>query len=175
MAATWVVKPRWDDISRAVIRELWAKGESARRIAAELTERGLPDAKPVNRGAVMSVIHRHGYESPMSIKNRPKPVPAAPRPKRSRYAKPDDELHPPTRGPVLPLPPAEGDAARAFGVACRLVELRPTSCRWPLGQTRTPEGVTFCNAEAPKGSYCEIHAQVAVRGSGSPAAFLAGL
>ncbi len=46
----------------------------------------------------------------------------------------------------------------------KLVDLKPTSCRWPEGDPKDPD-FHFCGKEAlPGKSYCEEHSQVAYSG-----------
>ena len=132
------------------VREAWSRGVSARTIAADLTRDGVA----TNRNAVIGIVHRHGFESPMSACNKPKRPAGTPRPRRARAKPvPVPPPKPDWRGEIA-LPASEGDAIKAFGKPCRLWEL-VDGCRWPLGDTREAAGVTFCNAVQIKGlPYC---------------------
>ncbi len=56
----------------------------------------------------------------------------------------------------------EVDAGRVSRRRLQLVDLTPTSCRWPVGEPGTPE-FYFCGEDAPKQPYCTYHANVAFK------------
>ena len=164
-----VVKSIWADMRLVErVREAWGRGVSARAIAADLARDGIP----TNRNAVIGIVHRHRFESPMSACNKPKRPAGTPRPRRAR-AKPVPVLPPPKpdwRGEIA-LPASEGDAIKAFGKPCRLWEL-VDGCRWPLGDTREAAGVTFCNAVQVGGlPYCATHTRLAYQPYARPSGY----
>lgn len=169
-AAKRVVKSIWADISLvARVRDMWGRGVSAREIAAALCrELG----KTITRESVMGLCHRRKFESPMSRTNKPHRQHGEPRPRRANHnaARKRAQLavapKPDWRG-ELKQPPSEGDALKAFGKACGLMDR--TGCAWPLGDVREPGGVTYCNAETPDGlHYCIGHARVMYRPHSMP-------
>lgn len=166
--AVGLAKFPWTDISRARVKALWADGVSATSIAATFSAE---HSRKVERGAVMGIIKRGKFESPMSKKNlrllaghssrsNLEPRPSAPRKAAANKAD----------GPELPdiaLPPVDGDALLAFGKPCRLVDLADSSCRWPVGEDRP---MLFCNASAVEDRpYCVRHCRVAFRPYTRPA------
>jgi GcrA cell cycle regulator len=42
-----------------------------------------------------------------------------------------------------------------------VVDLEPSSCRWPTGNPRDLKTFRYCGAAAQSGPYCERHAQLA--------------
>jgi hypothetical protein len=172
-AETWdkvaktFVKSIWADISLvARVRDMWGLGISAANIANTFCGEGLV----TNRNAVIGLIHRHKFDGPMSRKNqalKPKPAPK-PRVRGSKAARMSDAAlasrpKPDWRGELI-LPASEGDALVAFGKPCRVWELEPSSCRWPLGSERDKGGTTFCNDGAIEGMpYCGPHMRCATK------------
>ena len=151
--ATGLDKFPWDSTSKARVKALWADGESAGQIACAISAEF---GRRVERNAVIGIIHRGKFESPMSKK----PVDRSRKTPRRAPARM-------TYGPELPditLPPAEGDAIRAFGRPVRLLDLGANACRWPLGDVRESGGVTFCNAaQYQSGPYCVPHMRCGTR------------
>jgi hypothetical protein len=141
----------WDSTSLARVKDLYREGVSTRQIAITISA----EFQSVGRNAVIGIIHRNKFESPMSkthklvgARSNLAPVPR----KRTREDAAKDN-GPPKSKPIA-LPAVEGDALLAFGTPCRLVELRAQSCRWPLGV----KDFMFCNAEQIEGfPYCERH------------------
>lgn len=170
--AVGLAKFPWTDISRARVKALWAEGVSATSIAATFSAE---HSRKVERGAVMGIIKRGKFESPMSKKNlrllaghssRSNLEPRPSTPRKPAVKRDGPEL------PDITLPPIAGDALLAFGKPCRLVDLSESSCRWPLGERE----FMFCNATAVEGHpYCVAHCRAAFRPYTRPADFGASL
>lgn len=159
----------WNSTSLSRVKALYREGVSTRTIAVTVSA----EFQPVGRNAIIGIIHRNKFESPMSKTHKPPGMASRsnlePPPKRPRKAAVNRD------GPELPdisLPPIEGDALVAFGKPCRLVGLGDSSCRWPLGERE----FMFCNATAVEGHpYCVAHCRVGFRPYTRPADFGASL
>ena len=137
----------WNEARIARLDRLWTEGLSASEIALQLGG--------VTRNAVLGKLHRLGR-----LGGRPKAAarpktstpqpPYAPRPKPPR-PKPPRAMRP--RAAAVPQPAWPGEVAR-------VEDLRPRSCRWPIGDPLA-DGFSFCGHPAENGPYCEAHRQVA--------------
>lgn len=166
----------WTDERIDELRKLWAEGLSASQIATRLGG--------VTRNAVIGKIHRLGLSGRVKT---PKPRPAAPRrPSSARSAAPikspprvmavgsaavkvveRDAPAPELEPAVLVQPVAE---IVPFGGGVSLLELTPSSCRWPVGDP-ADEDLKFCGAQCAQGDvYCRGHAEVAFPGRKTPRA-----
>lgn len=175
--AVGLAKFPWTDISRARVKALWANGVSATNIAATFSAE---HSRKVERGAVMGIIKRGKFESPMSKKNLR--VQAGQSSRSNLEPRPSTPRKPAVKrdGPELPditLPPVDGDAVLAFGKPCRLVDFGDSSCRWPVTEERP---MLFCNAVQYEAKgvtypYCVDHCRCAYRPYTRPADFGASL
>ena len=127
-------------------REMWVSGTSATVIAAAL-------GHGITRNAVMGKMHRMGYRrpnfKPRVVKVRPSaPATVTPGPiRRSKFQPPPPMLASEATA-LPPEPPIDG---------VTIMELTPTTCRWPIGDDR------YCGGHAPwKKSYCAKHHSVSV-------------
>ncbi|WP_321503667.1 GcrA family cell cycle regulator [Breoghania sp.] len=144
------------------LKNLWAEGLSASRIAAELGG--------VSRNAVIGKVHRLG------LSGRKTPVKKAAIPKRQirkrndvedvtktvavRPAKNNRNAVPAVAADIEPdlEPEAENLSVTAEVIPMAryltLLELGPNTCRWPIGDPRLP-GFRFCGAPTVAGEvYC---------------------
>ncbi|MBK0023967.1 GcrA cell cycle regulator [Ochrobactrum sp. S46] len=147
----------WTESRTESLKNLWAEGFSASQIAAQL---GL-----VSRNAVIGKIHRLGLASRRTntkVAARSKSIgssvqsarkPSSVRVERtvsigSTVVKSDTEDAMPTvSARILPIFPR-----------VTLMELKPSSCKWPIGDPLFPE-FRFCGAQTENGApYCNYHA-----------------
>lgn len=142
------------------LKQLWADGLSASQVAAELGH--------VSRNAVIGKVHRLG------LPGRKTAQPGSPVTKAARQSVQPVRQQIPSR-PVVYLVrgnaavkqqaeevPSEG-LAEVVPIFPRvtLMELKPSSCKWPIGDPSTPE-FRFCGARTENGApYCTFHACMA--------------
>lgn len=155
----------WTEERIKQLKDLWAEGHSATRIAGLMS--GL------TRNAVLGKVHRLGLsnrrtkvsllgvatgdaavvsQSP-TRRRRPQLTPGVPRPKLKVIVNPE------------PTPPARDDTAiweAAPGEKpVPLPEVEADMCRWPLGDPRE-KNFGFCGCpKAPGTSFCAHHKQLA--------------
>ena len=160
----------WTDERIERLKKLWGDGLSASQIAAELGG--------VTRNAVIGKVHRLQLSgrvkvaSPAQQRSRkPAPVVAA-RPAAARSAV---RTVMSTRGNLAVVQTVEMEEPVPYRAAEEVVvpisrrisimELRESTCRWPIGDPLTPEFV-FCGGDCdPAKPYCTAHAQVAFQPS----------
>ncbi|MCW6511043.1 GcrA family cell cycle regulator [Lichenifustis flavocetrariae] len=147
----------WTDERVEQLSKLWLEGRSASQIAAEL---GLG----VTRNAVIGKVHRLG------LAGRAKVV--APQAQGRTKAKAQVTAAPeveeveatvvPLRNVPTPIQDAVGELAIPPSERVTIMELRETSCRWPMGDPSHAE-FRFCGAKTAIGSgpYCATHARLA--------------
>lgn len=163
----------WTDERIDELRRLWAEGLSASQIANELGG--------VTRNAVIGKIHRMGLSG--RVKAQKPRAAAAPRrtPSRQAAVRPAAPAQPRVMAvgsaavkvverdipaPALEAAPEPVAVAEIvpFGGGVSLLELTPTSCRWPVGDPSDGD-LKFCGAQcAPGQVYCQAHAQRAFPG-----------
>jgi GcrA cell cycle regulator len=157
----------WTDERVELLRQLWGEGLSASQVAAEL-------GAGITRNAVIGKIHRLG------LAERAKTVMSS----RPRVAKtPRQVVHnrvaatvPVVNGNValdyapqalvVARPRPEEEVVIPMSERVTLMELRESTCRWPMGDPTTPE-FRFCGGPSPVGGgpYCAYHARVAYQPS----------
>ena len=154
----------WTDERVELLSKLWQDGRSASQIAGEL-------GMGVTRNAVIGKVHRLG------LAGRPKPAMAAqPRVKPKLVARlPDDRSKMDTGydSVVTPLPLAlkpyvattqvsASDVVIPISERVTIMDLRESSCRWPMGDPTNVE-FRFCGARAGLGGtpYCLAHSRMA--------------
>lgn len=155
----------WTDDRVEMLRKLWAEGQSASQIAAQLGN--------VSRNAVIGKVHR------LKLSSRGRASTAAPRPKKQSAPKVQSSYvrSAPSRPtvttigatalqiafdaePVARLRPIENIVV-PMSRRLKLVELSERTCKWPNGDPLT-EDFSFCgNDSAETGPYCTYHARVA--------------
>lgn len=148
----------WTDERVELLSRLWLDGRSASQIAAEL-------GSGITRNAVIGKVHRLG------LAGRAKAV--APQGQARLKGKPlaaDAEVKLETLLEVAPPPqqPAPAIVGRNLDVAIpttervTIMELRESSCRWPMGDPSQAE-FRFCGARTAIGSgpYCVAHSRLA--------------
>lgn len=154
----------WTDERVEVLSKLWLEGRSASQIAAEL-------GYGVTRNAVIGKVHRLG------LAGRPKPaLSVQPRMKQKLTPRTADDrikvdpayssvvtpLQIPVRTYVAPLQPAGSDVVIPFSERVTIMDLRESSCRWPMGDPMNAE-FRFCGARTglAGGPYCAAHSRMA--------------
>jgi GcrA cell cycle regulator len=156
---------QWTDDRVELLKKLWNDGLSASQIAGELGS--------VTRNAVIGKVHRLGLsgraKTPSSSAPRPRKAvrsaPSAP-PRPSMPASRGNTALKPRPAPemmpdlhVEPLP--EFDNVVPMGERCTIMELKESSCRWPIGDPGKDE-FRYCGARSSTGMpYCAYHARIA--------------
>lgn len=140
----------WPDEAVASLRKHWEDGLSASQIAAELARE---HRFRVSRNGVIGKVYRLGLPGrkrgckPKVPRERKWEI----RPRRRREQVREIEL---PAEPFVDLPPDTSPDA------CTLVDMRETSCRYPMGEVGT-EAFRFCGSERLHGhSYCVRHCRV---------------
>ena len=135
----------WTPERDAVLVRLWAEGYSASQIADQIM------GVKVSRCSVIGRVHR------LKLPGRKPRQPASkspPRERRVRQFVPKPPAPPPRPEPPPPPPPGEPRMRKL-----PLLELKPTSCRWPVNDGRP---FLFCAATADEGEvYCGFHGRMA--------------
>lgn len=146
----------WTDERVMLLKRLWVEGKTAAEIAKLMGG--------VTRNAVIGKAHRlklSGRISPIQENARgdgigkPRTV-SAPRkaPKQTISRVSNREIIAPVQ-----LPPVE--ESYCFGDGISLVELKESTCRWPIGDPKE-DGFKFCGGPSEEGiPYCAHHARVA--------------
>ncbi len=154
----------WTDERIETLRTMWADGSSAKTIAGVLGE-------GVTRNAVIGKIHRLGLsertkvEEGGIVKSKPshttrKAQPAGPIVQGNTVLAPKLELQ------THIAPQRQVQVAESVVVpmceSISIMELRETTCRWPLGDPMTAD-FSYCGAKSPFGAgpYCAAHARIA--------------
>ncbi|MGA1834176.1 GcrA family cell cycle regulator [Rhizobium wenxiniae] len=150
----------WTDERIERLTKLWGEGFSASQIAAQLGH--------VSRNAVIGKVHRLGLASRKTTTTAAAPrkhVPQSVHP--ARKSAPVRASRPIVQGNLAVLNEMEGaelaPTAKVMPIFPRvtLVELKPSSCKWPIGDPLSPE-FRFCGAQTENGSpYCSYHACLA--------------
>lgn len=153
----------WTDERVELLSKLWLDGRSASQIAAEL-------GAGITRNAVIGKVHRLG------LAGRPKP--AAPMPTRVKpklVARTDERgkseqlysavvtpLPLPTKPYAVPVQQAASEVVIPFSERVTIMDLRESSCRWPMGDPTSAE-FRFCGARTGLGGgpYCAAHSAMA--------------
>jgi GcrA cell cycle regulator len=153
----------WTDERVEQLRQLWQEGKSASQIAATLSN-------GITRNAVIGKVHRLGLSGRVKAPSQSVPRQRAPRPAGQRPASP--RMHAPrTHGanalafaPRYDLRPVERpieDVVVPISDPITIMELKESTCRWPLGDPATPE-FRYCGGPSPVGTpYCPFHSRVA--------------
>ena len=155
----------WTDQRVELLGKLWLEGRSASQIAGEL---GLG----VTRNAVIGKVHRLG------LAGRPKTAAVAQgrsKPKLVARAAPDDRhkadnvfdravtpIQIPIKAFATPIPQTSSDVVIPFSERVTIMDLRESSCRWPMGDPTSVE-FRFCGARTGmvSGPYCLAHSRLA--------------
>jgi len=149
----------WSDDRVEQLKKLWEAGLSASQIAAELGN--------VTRNAVIGKVHRLG------LSGRAK-SPAAAAPRQRKAARPAQPMmrvaRPVARGntalaqvfEVEAEPdPVTFDNVVPMSQRLSLLELRESTCHWPVGDPASPD-FFFCGGKALNGlPYCAQHSRIA--------------
>lgn len=136
----------WPVSALAMLRDLYAGGHSAAAIADEINL-AHPGAN-LTRSAVLGKAWRRGLSGATASSVTRKARQAA--------------------SAAGPAPAGTASAASSDGLL-GLLELRPTTCRWPHGHPDEP-GFGFCGARCPAAApYCAHHASIAHQPAARPA------
>lgn len=154
----------WTPEREELAKKLWLDGHAASDIAARLGG--------ITRNAVIGKVHRLGLNGRNGSPSRTrKSHEGAIRNLKSPRAKPKRKPVSPSLAnasamPLRTLPPATTEAASALaplskrhprGIEKAFEALKPTSCRFPIGDPQDSD-FTFCLARAEPGeTYCEGH------------------
>jgi hypothetical protein len=143
----------WSKEARGLISELWGLGFSANQIACKVSH--LREGS-VTRNMIIGVVTR------MNLPRRAPAPPKFTKPKKKAILGTSRKVSE-TAGrtqlvkkpvPLKPVPVKPVDADR---IGPTLFDLKPRSCRWPVG-TKTGEQQMFCGGDADTGSsYCCEH------------------
>jgi GcrA cell cycle regulator len=151
----------WTDERVELLSRLWLDGRSASQIAAEL-------GMGVTRNAVIGKVHRLGLAgrvkavAPAAAMTRAKAKTAPGAPMAEERPAP---ASPSVVVPLRPAVPAFRDSAEVAlppSERVTIMDLRETSCRWPMGDPSNAE-FRFCGAKTGigDGPYCVAHARLA--------------
>lgn len=153
----------WTDDRVELLSKYWLEGRSASQIAAEL---GLG----VTRNAVIGKVHRLGLagrpKPAVAAQSRAKPKPLARPPVEARIESPYDSAVTtlPVSAPsyAAPIQAAVSEVVIPFSERVTIMDLRESSCRWPMGDPMNPE-FRFCGARTgvAGGPYCVAHSRMA--------------
>lgn len=156
----------WTDERVDLLGKLWLEGRSASQIAGEL-------GMGVTRNAVIGKVHRLGLAGRpkatvpvMTAPPRGKPKPA---PRQNGDEAASVALFESMTPPQVPLKPyvqvtaqSRSDVVIPFSERVTIMDLRESSCRWPMGDPSNAE-FRFCGARtgAVGSPYCLAHSRLA--------------
>ena len=155
----------WTDQRVELLSRLWLEGRSASQIAGEL---GLG----VTRNAVIGKVHRLGLAGrPKSAaitqsRSKPKLVARSSPEERSKPEPVFDRVVTPIQIPIksyiAPVQQTSSDVVIPFSERVTIMDLRESSCRWPMGDPTSTE-FRFCGARTGMvaGPYCLAHSRLA--------------
>ena len=157
----------WTDERVELLRKLWSEGLSASQVAAEL-------GPGITRNAVIGKIHRLGLaeRAKTVVSSRPRLAKA---PRQTVQTRSAASVSLTVGNTALAFAPETLAVARLrpeeevvilMSERVTLMELRESTCRWPMGDPTTPE-FRFCGGPSPVGGgpYCDFHARVAYQPS----------
>lgn len=138
------------------LKKLWKKGLTTGEIGRVIG---------MSKNAVVGKAHRLGLES------RPSPIKREEAPKKEKASRVIKKVTKPAPKKEQPAAVETAEPVKAVkktksgkNKGVKLVDLKPTSCRWPEGDPKDPD-FHFCGKEAVPGkSYCEEHCAVAYSG-----------
>lgn len=148
----------WTEERVALLKQLWGEGKTAAEIAKSLGN--------ITRNAVIGKAHRlklSGRASPLPANgservtlSTPRPTNRAPRPSNTNA-----ERALPIASPII----APVFEPYVEGKGIKLVELKESTCRWPLGDPKD-ENFRFCGCKTVEGlPYCDHHVRIAYQAS----------
>jgi len=153
----------WTGRRIALLKALWAQGETATAIAAQLR---------MSKSAVLGKVFRLRLRPAKKAASVRRGAAALGRRRRGRAPAKPQAMRAPPAVPAVPAVPA-APAAPAAPVGKSLFELTNDCCRWPHGQPGT-KNFFFCGAPGAdvEGGrpYCERHARRAYVGRSKAAA-----
>ncbi|WP_265975581.1 GcrA family cell cycle regulator [Brucella intermedia] len=148
----------WTDQRVETLKRLWAEGLSASQIAAQFGD--------ISRNAVIGKVHRLGLASRKTTTVK---VPRKNKAHASQHSVEKQASRPASTviyGNTLVAVEEEPQHVQSAQVVpifpgVTLMELRPSTCKWPIGDPLSP-GFRFCGARTENGSpYCGYHACLA--------------
>ncbi len=150
----------WTDERVEHLSKLWLEGRSASQIAGEL-------GMGVTRNAVIGKVHRLGLAGRAKAASTTPTLTARVKTRTTINAAPETvEAGEPVVVPLRTFVPAvsqpSGEVALPPTERVTIMELRESSCRWPMGDPSNSE-FRFCGAKTGVGSgpYCPAHARLA--------------
>ena len=145
----------WTDERAELLRKLWSEGLSASQVAAEL-------GAGITRNAVIGKIHRLGLaeRAKTVVSSRPRVASTVP------VVNGNVALAYAPQALVVARSRPEEEVVIPMSERVTLMELRESTCRWPMGDPTTSE-FRFCGGPSPVGGgpYCAYHARVAYQPS----------
>jgi GcrA cell cycle regulator len=151
----------WSEDRVQLLMKLWNDGRSASQIASELGG--------VTRNAVIGKVHRLGLsgraKTPSSVAPRAKKPKAPVAPRTSAPVSRGNTALKPQYAPVAqPIAEAAVEPLEnvvPIGERCTLLELKESSCRWPIGDPGKSDFL-FCGGKSDAGvPYCAYHCRIA--------------
>ena len=140
----------WTDDRVALLKKLWGEGKTAAEIAGELGG--------VTRNAVIGKAHRLKLSNRVSPiqQNKKQPAPA------NKSVAPEAQASKKVEAKVAAANMALSPSASAVGKkTVPLMDLKPSMCRWPIGDPQE-ENFGFCGGDIVTGlPYCSEHAKMA--------------
>jgi GcrA cell cycle regulator len=134
------VNVKWTTEDSETAKRLWAEGRSGTEIGRMLGK---------TRSAVIGYMHRK------SVKQGTRSDPLAPKPKAGN-TKADKPMRPRAKAkPETHAPPP------LVYKPVTLIQLRPSSCRWPLGEMADPVTFFCGKPQKPGKPYCDLHHKIA--------------
>ena len=138
------------------LKKLWKKGLTTGEIGRILG---------ISKNAVVGKAHRLGLESrPSPIKRETSCKKEKKQPVKKQNKSPIKKEKSASVQKVLKLVKTVEKNKTDKNKGVKLVDLKPTSCRWPEGDPKDPD-FHFCGKEAVPGkAYCEEHCAIAYSG-----------
>ena len=141
----------WTELDKATIKGMWEAGDSASLIADRLR---------TTRNAIIGLVFRNKWVSPNQHGIRPaKPAGKVKRVVPYNVMKRVSRASSPTPQPPMEADPEPSIDDLAIPIEQRrtMMQLTARTCRWPVGDTKSPD-FFYCGAEPQEGeSYCGPH------------------
>ncbi len=158
----------WNDERVELLRKLWAEGQSASQIAAQLGG--------VSRNAVIGKVHRlklssrgranaaparqkktsHGSAVTKAVTRAAATVRSMPVSIGATALQTQFEIQPVTHRYIRPVEQVVVPISRRL----QLVQLSERTCKWPNGDPLS-EDFSFCGNDSSEGPYCTYHSRIA--------------
>lgn len=152
-------KKIWNEERTAILKRMWIDEDKSAKEIAEAMGGG------VTRNAVIGAANRLGLKKGCLVKKEVPPKPQKPKTKiRERYV--EKVVQPIVATPCEP--PQVDDVNIPVTERVKLVDLRASHCRFPIGDPRHDEDFGFCGRqkESVTDAYCREHAELCYAGKG---------